>query len=224
MSGEFHQVCFCLSIVGFVVTYAVFFAHGVPLLRKYLQEERHHISKTCALKSIEDSETRSCSYRYWTYCRNRRLDCRFDEVRHGRYVCWKVVVSYEDENKSMVKAQLFRSFRDAKHTDYQCAVYECQHSGKILTYGENLKKMDNVKCFTNPNKPQYVYMESSADNSGWNGPVFSFSLELIFVVVMTLGLTYPVRRCCIKLRPKRNKTIAEAENNEKVIPLNSNLP
>ena len=84
--------------------------------------------------------------------------------------------------------------------------------------------MDNVKCFTNPNKPQYVYMESSADNSGWNGPVFSFSLELIFVVVMTLGLTYPVRRCCIKLRQKRNKTTAEAENNEKVIPLNSNLP
>ena len=54
MSGEFHQVCFCLSIVGFVVTYAVFFAHGVPLLHKYLQEERHHISKTCALKSIDD--------------------------------------------------------------------------------------------------------------------------------------------------------------------------
>ena len=78
-----------------------------------------------------------------------------------------VIVSYEDGNKSMINAQPFRSFRDAKHTDYKYAAYECQHSGDILTYGENLKKMDSIKCFVNPNKPHYGYTDSSADNSGW---------------------------------------------------------
>ena len=178
--------------------------------------------KTCTLKYVDDSETRSCTYRYLGGCRAKR-GCKIDEIRRRGYACLNVLVSYEYGNKSTMNAQLFRSFRDAKHTDYQCAAYECQDSGDILTYGENLKKMDNIKCFTNPNHPQYVYMQSSADNAGWN--IFFFAFELILLLVMIAVLLFLIMGCRRISKQSRRKASDVTEIDEKgMIALNLNLP
>ena len=215
-------IWFKISIIGLIATCALFFAHGVPLFHKYLQEERHHVSKTYALKSVDDSETRSCTYRYQRNCRAKSGTCEIDEIRRRGYVCLNVLVSYEDGNKPMMDAQLFRSFRDAKRTDYQCAAYECEHSGDVVEYGENLKKMDSIKCFTNPNQPQYVYMQSSADNAGWI--VFFFSFELILLLVMIVVLLCLIVRCRAMSQHRRRKASEVVEIDEKGIALTSNLP
>ena len=156
-------VWFKISIIGLIATCALFFAHGVPSFHKYLQEERHHVSKTCTLKSVDMTETRSCTYRYLGGCRAKR-GCKIDEIRRRGYVCLNVLVSYEDGNKSTMDAQLFRSFRDAKRTDYQCAAYECEHSGGHIDIWRKLEENEQYKMLHKSNHPQYVYMQSSADN------------------------------------------------------------
>ena len=125
------------------------------------------------------------------------------------------MVSYVDGNKSMINAQLFRSFRDAKHTDYQCAAYKCQHSGDILTYGESLKKIYSIKCFVNPNKPHYVYTDSSAGNSGWNGPIFFLTFELVLLLAMIAALIFLIVRCRVMSRQKRREASEVIEIDEK---------
>lgn len=175
------------------------------MFHKYVQEERHHTRTICTFKSIDDSETKACTYRYQSQCYRRyKGRCRIDEIREDRYLCLKVSVSYEHTNSSLIHARLFRTYRDAKHTSFQCAAYECPHSKDILKFTEDLEEMDHIECFYHPEKPTHVFMDSGSNHSGLI--IFFFTFELLLVIVLTAVQIVHIAACFggSKMKCKRN--------------------
>ena len=177
-----------ICIVCFFVSAIVLGAHGGLKFHDYLQEERHHVKTTCNLKSVDETELKDCTYHYTEECHHG--SCRVNEWRDTQYRCVKAVVSYSWNNKSLVSAAaLFRSYQDAEKTDYECAAYECKNSDDILQFANDLEVKHTFLCYSNPGKPEHVYIDSSIVKSDWL--IFFF----VFWTIPCCSFLY--RRLCL---------------------------
>ena len=200
----------CFLIICLIAAYSLFFAHGVPTLHRYLQEDRHHIRTKCTIGAVDDSETQSFQYRYYKGWLFYHGTCHEEETRQSPFLCIKVMVSYQFTDNSILHAQLFRSYQDAKYTGYQCTACGCGHS-------EDLKRMDNLTCFFHPGEPQYVYMMSESENSEWI--IFIFTLELLFVITLGCSEILCAVKCCVP-SAKDNRQLTSVEKRDaKLIPM-----
>ena len=142
---------------------------AVPEFQNYRKEEQYHVRTQCIIESVNVSTVNDCTY-----------DVDEEEI-HSTYPCVQVIVSYDGS----VKGHLFRSTEDAKDTQHQCVAYECEKSGSIFTYVDNLTS--EFGCFYNPQKPYFVYLELK---EGWL-VYFTFACFIIIVVSPVL-----VFLCC----------------------------
>ncbi len=78
-----------------------------------------------------------------------------------------------------------RSFVDAKETNYECSIYECQYAADILPYISNLEKRHMMECYYNPDHPDRAFLETGS----WNqilALLVTFSIFTAFGIILDL--------------------------------------
>ena len=152
----------CVLVAFFVGGILVLGQHAVSEFQNYRKEDHHHVSTSCVMESVNVSALRDCTY---------------DEM-HSTFTCVQVTVSY----KGSVKGRLFRSSEDARDTQQQCLAYECEKSGSIYTYVNNLNS--EFECFYNPERPYFVYIESK------DGLLENFTFACFIIICLSPVLVF----------------------------------
>ena len=75
--------------------------------------------------------------------------------------------------------QLYRSYADAKTTDFDCALYECKHAVNIPGYIKRIEARASVHCYYRPGNDNYAYIETRAQE--WSQAEF---IGMIFVTII----------------------------------------
>lgn len=159
---------------------------AVPNLRRYLNEEQHHLPSSCTLTSTNHTGPVQCTYEH--NCGD--VGCQY---RGGEFSCIRVTVDYLAVNGSRKHAELFRSFPDAQKTKFQCAAYECQNAHKVLEFKNSLESDRTFQCFYHPEKPDVAYMDKT-DEDEFAVIVFTLLcgclLITIPVLILLIGFIY----------------------------------
>ena len=172
-----------------IIMGALLLAFGaVPGLQDYYRERDYHLTSTCSLRYADITGSRHCSYTVRENC-HRTHDYDDDGCDHrtyfGSYQCVEIWVSFEDTNGTMSKARLFRSYRDAKKTDFECTAYECQYSERILDFKEDIESMKTFKCHYDPDQLEYVYR----DDASLSSVIIYFVVGILLIILpLIIGL------------------------------------
>ena len=152
---------------------------AVPGLQDYNKEKEYHLEAMCTLRYTNITGTRDCTFRVTENC--HRDDGCDHRTFYGSYKCVEISVTFEDTDGTIQNAHLFRSYRDAKRTDFECTAYECQFSGRILDFKEDMESVDTFSCHFNPSQPEYVYRDDAS-----LGPVVIYFVAGILLIVLPL--------------------------------------
>ena len=114
-------------------------------------------------------------------------------MQEGSFSCIQISASYQTLNSTVRNAQLYRSYKDARETDFECSAYECEHSGRIFEYKNDTENAGSFKCHYNPNKPQYVYKDVTESEDIVPNVIF-LVLGLIFIVLALAAVICLCRR------------------------------
>ncbi len=96
------------------------------------------------------------------------------------------------------RPKLFRSYADAKATDFQCALKECRGASGIRGYVKSMMSKSSFECYYRPDNVNHVYVESG----DWNQILTQFIVLIIFTVVggifdlvIILGILWMIGYC-----------------------------
>ena len=154
--------CFGSLCKVFYLCFAILFLAGglvlgikaVPDLKRYLDEERHHVNTLCTFQYTEISEVRDCTY---------EKDCGngCSKTVKNSYPCYQVYVTFKDKDDSVIQAKIFESFKDAERTEHECTTYSCRNPNGIQDFVNELQMEKTFDCFHDPGKLHYVYIYSA---------------------------------------------------------------
>ena len=82
-------------------------------------------------------------------------------------------------NGTLHYPELFRSFADAKTTDFECALYECKNAEDIPGYIKSLTDKKTVACYYRPGNQKQVYIETG----DWDWILAEF-IGMIFITII----------------------------------------
>ena len=162
----------------------------IPPIHDYNTEKSDHLKSTCTLRYTNVTGTKVCSYPI------RCPDDDEDEgpcLEEGSFSCVQISVSYKTLNSTVVNAELFRSFKDARETDFECSAYECEHSERIFDYKNDTENAGSFKCHYNPNKPHFVYKDVAKRLDIVTNVIFLI-LGLIFIILAVAAVICLCRR------------------------------
>ncbi len=97
---------------------------------------------------------RKCSYIYTSSCDND--GCAMVTDYYPCYTLNTTIVI----NGTVHTPQLYRSYTDAKVTDYECALYECKTAGNIPGCIKELEGRLNIECYYRLGNERHVYIET----------------------------------------------------------------
>ncbi len=64
------------------------------------------------------------------------------------------------DNGTLHNPMLYRSYADAKKTDFECMLYECENAEDIPGYIERLIERVTLECYYRPGNEEHVYIET----------------------------------------------------------------
>ncbi len=118
-------------------------------------------------------------------------------VEHSEFECYIITVSMMD-NGTVHFPTLYRSYADAKATNFQCALKECRGAAGIPDYVQSITSQSSLECYYRPGNVDRVYVESG----DWNHILSQFIVLIIFTViggifdlVIILGILYIIGYC-----------------------------
>ena len=161
----------CAWCFTFFLTGCTFLATaGVPDLKHFLEEEIHYVETSCRLISANKTGPRACT----------------EGKRESQFQCLRVLASYEDSNSSIIIAEMFRSNKDAKETDFECSAYECTEPAEIDEYFREVNESESFQCFYHPDRLEYVYFDTE-----------NHSLVIFLFVLYVLLIVMPLALLCV---------------------------
>ena len=166
---------------------------AVPDLKRYLDEECHHVNAVCTFQDAVISEMRDC-----TYIQSYGPDLSSDPVKTS-YPCYQVHVTFKHTNGSVIQAEAFETFEDAEKTDHECATYSCPNSGRVYDFEKDLEREKTFDCFHHPGKLDYVCIDTA------NVPLVIFSfvcgmLLIIAAILSLVGYVFSIRGAGLKTK------------------------
>ncbi len=119
-------------------------------------------------------------------------------IRTGSYECHAVNATILSDN-GVISTSVYRSYPDAKTTDFKCALYECEMSYTIQTFINDLKQKNSSDCYYKKDILKTVYIETEAHS---NVEV----MLALFIFFIVLGVICVIIICiCHKHRPNRKE-------------------
>ena len=162
----------------------------IPPIHDYNTEKSDHQESICTFRYTNITGTKTCSY---------PIRCPDDDeegpcMQERSFPCIQIYVSYQTLNSNVaVNAELYRSYKDARETDFECSAHECEHSGRISAFKNDTENVGSFNCHYNPNKQQYVYKDATK-NSDIVPNVIFLVLGLIYIVLTVAAVICICRR------------------------------
>ncbi len=78
------------------------------------------------------------------------------------FTCMQVLAHYTSTNGTVMNAELFKSHKQARETDFDCSVLECRSPKKVHEFVKDLRRKESfgMECHYHPEEPQYVYIDT----------------------------------------------------------------
>ena len=116
----------------------------------------------------------------------------------GSYDCHAVDATIESDT-GITSTSVYRSYPDAKTTDFKCALYECELSYIIQSFIKELKGKNSSDCYYKNDDLEIVYIQTE----GHSNVVVMMALFIFFIV---LGVIIVIVICiCHRHRPNRKE-------------------
>ena len=164
----------CDVFLGFCSLFFISFDF-ISLSCIFMKRGDNYYETTCHIQNVTSTTTRNCSYTW-----------------QDAYPCLKTLVTYKHHNGSIIDGNLFRSVRDATHSNYECSVHGCENANSIsdmesvLKFGKQMRE-DNkeIDCFYEANHTKFVYLNET--NSAHCAMAFPVGIEDI---IISVGLSF----------------------------------
>ncbi len=83
------------------------------------------------------------------------------------------------DNGTLHNPKLYRSYADAKATDFECALYECKNAEDIPGYIKQITSQVTLECYYRPGNEKHVYVETG----DWDRILAEFVGMIIITII-----------------------------------------
>ena len=195
-------------MIAIVVTTVLLINEKNANMVYYWNEERYHMAMICTYHNLSTTGTTECTYttsrcvkkkkkkkKKGTNCAERKAD-----THYVYYDAINVIASFEWTDTTSQLASVFKSYKEAKSTNFAHIQPECSKESNSTVYNfvDDLRERKFFKCYVNPDRLGYVYLDTYDFNrfillvlvcSG-----FAALLNLFFVIDVTYCLRTEYKR------------------------------